>query len=105
MKMNNQDFQSVSRMLKVISQTHRLKIMWLCLDSTLSVSELVDELGDLSQSLVSHHLKQLRDANLICDSRDGKRVRYHVTDECIRCILRDIMGHTVGKHKQKQTKG
>ena len=98
--MDSQHFQDVSRLLKVIGQAHRLKIMWLCLDSALSVSELVDALGDLPQSLVSHHLKQLRDANLISDRRDGKRIRYQVIDECIRCIIKDIMAHTAGKQKR-----
>lgn len=97
--MDNNDFQDVSRLLKVISQAHRLRILWSCLDSALSVRELMHVLEEPSQSLVSHHLKQLRDANLISARRDGKRMLYQVTDECIRCIIQDIVGHTVGKHK------
>ena len=97
--MNNDDFQDVSRLLKVISQAHRLRILWACLDSAMSVSELMRVMGEPSQSLVSHHLKQLRDANLISARRNGKRMLYQVTDECIRCIIQDIVGHTIGKHK------
>lgn len=72
--MDNNDFQDVSRLLKVISQAHRLRILWSCLDSALSVRELMHVLEEPSQSLVSHHLKQLRDANLISARRDGKRM-------------------------------
>ncbi len=100
--MKNQHFQQVAHIFQMLSQPHRLKIMWLCLEKPLSVSDIMIEMQSLSQSLASHHLKQLRDAKLIHSTREGKRVLYQVKDECARCIIRDVFAHTKGIHKRKK---
>lgn len=99
--MDDQYFQKVANTFRMLSQPNRLKIMWLCLEQSLSVSDIMTKMKTLSQSLISHHLKLLREANLIHATRDGKRVLYHVKDECARCIIRDVIAHTKDKHKGK----
>ncbi len=99
--MNNQHFQQVTHIFHMLSQPHRLKIMWLCLKQPLSVSDITIEMKNLSQSLVSHHLKQLREANLIHSARNGKHVLYQVTDEWVRCIICDMFAHTKRRIKRK----
>lgn len=50
--------------------------------------------AERSQTLVSHHLRVLRAAGLVCSRRDGKMVMYVLTDEG-RGLLRAILGEAV----------
>ena len=72
-------------MLNVASDSTRLKILYTLFskDNQLvekSVSEIVSEVG-ASQSLISHQLKVLKDADLISSRKDGLRVFYSLKDE------------------------
>lgn len=63
---------------KALSDITRLKIMWLLLsiDSKISVSEIIDVLGE-NQYNVSKHLKILKNAGLIYEKKDGRWTFYH----------------------------
>ncbi|NNF17748.1 MAG: metalloregulator ArsR/SmtB family transcription factor [Gammaproteobacteria bacterium] len=63
--------------LKAAAEPTRFRLLSLCARSQMSVTELVDVLGQ-SQPRVSRHLKRLCDAGLIERRRDGKHVFYHV---------------------------
>jgi ArsR family transcriptional regulator len=52
--------------------------MGILLSGSKKVGEINAELG-IEQSLLSHHLKVLRDAGLVSAVRDGKAVRYSLT--------------------------
>lgn len=45
-----------------------------------TVSEFV-ELFQISQPLVSQHIKKLKDADLVSEKRDGKRILYRLNPE------------------------
>ncbi len=68
---------------KAIADETRQKIMsflccrWLC------VSDVVDQLGEVSQPTVSHHLGILRGANLVLTRRQGKQIFYSLNQEAI----------------------
>lgn len=62
-------------LLKTFSEPQRLRILNLLQNTELTVSELVEILG-LSQSNVSHHLKILKDQNLIDFSKSGSQKFY-----------------------------
>ena len=65
------DLQNV-RFAKAISDETRQRIMdELCCD-WLSVNDVVERLGDVSQPTVSHHLKILDDAGLLHRKREGQ---------------------------------
>lgn len=72
--------KELSNLLKLISDKSRLKILCILKNSELCVCELMKE-TKLSQSLISHHLKDLKDANLVSDRKEGKWVHYSLTDE------------------------
>jgi ArsR family transcriptional regulator len=61
---------------KAIADETRQKIMNLLCCRELCVSDLVDELGDVSQPTVSHHLQILKRAGLVETRREGKQVFY-----------------------------
>lgn len=63
--------------LKLLSDPTRLRVMRTLLDAPSHVGVLRDQL-DIEQSLLSHHLRVLREAGLVRAERDGKAVRYRV---------------------------
>ena len=66
--------------LKTLADTTRLSILRLLMNGPCHVSELNLVLG-LEQSLLSHHLKVLRDQGFVNATRDGKAVLYSLRPE------------------------
>ncbi len=56
------------------------------------VHELVDAL-EVTQPLMSQHLRVLRESNLIGGRRAGKEIRYSIVDEHVIHIVRDAIHH------------
>lgn len=64
-----------SKVLSVLSNSARLKLL-ICLGhGQKNVTELIANCG-LSQSAVSQHLEKMRDAKLVSARKDGKEVYY-----------------------------
>lgn len=61
---------------KALADETRQKIMEICCCRQMSVGEIVEKLGDVTQPTVSHHLKILRDAGLVIVERRGKEIYY-----------------------------
>ncbi|HEY5998209.1 MAG TPA: metalloregulator ArsR/SmtB family transcription factor [bacterium] len=76
--------------LKALGDENRLRILMLLRERELCVFELMGVLG-LSQSLVSSHLGVLRSAGLVDARREGKRMRYAITEEGRRGGKRGIV--------------
>lgn len=55
----------------------------------------------LSQSLVSHHLRLLRAAQLLKAGRRGKQVFYSIPDCHVRDMLTNMTEHLVEPHEQE----
>ena len=70
----------LSTFLKLISDNSRLQILCILQKNEHCVCELMEE-TKLSQSLVSHHLKDLKDAGLVTDRKDSKWVYYSLTSK------------------------
>lgn len=66
--------------LKALADENRLRILMLLRERELCGFELMGVLG-LSQPLVSSHLGVLRSAGLVEARREGKRMRYAITEE------------------------
>ncbi len=80
-------------MLKVLGNPVRLGvILELEKHGEQCVHELVASL-DVSQPLMSQHLRVLRQANLIVGRRDGKEIRYLIADDHVIHIVRDAIRH------------
>jgi len=90
------DPTSISRgaeLLKVLSSPVRLGvILQLEAHGEQCVHELVASL-EVTQPLMSQHLRILRSANLIVGRRDGKEMRYSITDDHVIHIVRDAIRH------------
>lgn len=71
MQMATDPCETAPESLRVLAEPLRWRIVELLSREELCVCHLVEELG-VSQPLVSHHLRVLRDAGLV----DGERYRY-----------------------------
>ncbi|MBW4621053.1 MAG: metalloregulator ArsR/SmtB family transcription factor [Cyanosarcina radialis HA8281-LM2] len=76
MAIANDESKSCAERLKAIADTTRLSVLQILMAGPKHVGEINAVLG-LEQSLLSHHLKILRQAGLVEATRDGKAVLYH----------------------------
>ena len=78
--------QTVAFVAKSLSDENRLRILLCVYQGKKSVSGIVEEL-QLSQPLVSHHLKELRLSLLVKVERRGPFIYYEIADGRILEIL------------------
>ncbi len=71
---------SLSSILKLVSEESRLKLICILRQGEHCVCELMEHV-EMSQSLISHHLKDLKDAGVLADEKRGLRVYYSLTDK------------------------
>jgi ArsR family transcriptional regulator, arsenate/arsenite/antimonite-responsive transcriptional repressor len=74
---------SLSSLLKVVSEESRLKLLCILRQGEHCVCELMEHV-DLSQSLISHHLRDLKEAGVVTDDKRGLKVFYTLTKEGVR---------------------
>ncbi|NJK30104.1 MAG: winged helix-turn-helix transcriptional regulator [Acaryochloris sp. SU_5_25] len=79
-----QTSQSCANKLKTLADATRLSILKLLMNGPQHVNEL-NAILKMEQSLLSHHLKVLRQAGFVQATRDGKAVRY--------ALVPDIQSH------------
>lgn len=65
--------------LKILADETRLSVLALLMECPKHVGEL-NQVLQIEQSLLSHHLKVLRQEGFVTAVRDGKAVLYHLTD-------------------------
>ena len=68
-----------AEILKTLANPRRLEIVHRLSDGPCEVGRLAEELG-MSQPNVSQHLSVLRAAGLVDAERDGREVRYRLSD-------------------------
>lgn len=74
------DVKKLSTLLKIVSDNSRLQLLCMLNNGEHCVCQLMEHLK-LSQSLISHHLKDLRDCGLVSDRKDGKWSYYSLTSK------------------------
>jgi DNA-binding transcriptional ArsR family regulator len=62
--------------LKAIADPKRREILRLIWTEELPATDIASHFGDVTRSAISQHLGVLRQANLICERRDGTRRLY-----------------------------
>ena len=68
----------ISSLLKVVSEESRLKLLCILRRGEHCVCEIMEHV-ELSQSLISHHLKDLKEAEVVQDEKRGLYVYYSLT--------------------------
>lgn len=79
---------------RLLGEPNRLRLVAACLDRPRTVTELTREIG-VSQSLVSHHLRLLRAARLLRQTRSGKNVLYDLPDCHVAAMLTNMIEHVL----------
>lgn len=72
-------FLAVSEIFRQLGDSSRTRIFWLlchCEECVINLSAMMN----MSSPAVSHHLKQLKTAELIVSRREGKEVYYRAAD-------------------------
>lgn len=68
--------------LRVLADQTRLSVLKSLMAGPMRVNELQAALG-MEQSLLSHHLKVLRDEALVDTSREGKSILYRISADAV----------------------
>lgn len=75
-----------ARLMKAMSNPHRLSILCRLLDGERCVSEL-EETASLSQSALSQHLAKLRESGLVITRREAQNIYYSLAHDDVRQVL------------------
>jgi DNA-binding transcriptional ArsR family regulator len=90
--MSGKDAARLAEVFRLIGDESRLGILMACLDEPVCVSDIAG-LTRLSPSLVSHHLRRLRQARLVAASKRGRQVFYAAADAHVRRVIGDMAEH------------
>jgi len=82
----------LSEFYKVFGDATRLRVLDVLVNKPLCVNE-ISEILDISQSAISHQLKNLRASNLVKTEKVGKNVYYSIADDHIETILKVGLEH------------
>jgi len=85
-----EDFQALAEVFRQLSDGTRLRLYWLLCHCEECVTNL-SAMMQMSSPAVSHHLRQLRAAELITSRRDGKEVYYKAVDTPTARLLHNAM--------------
>lgn len=90
-KIDRSQFEEVAYLLKALAHETRLCIvMQLTRNGVMSVSELLGTF-DCEQSLLSHHLTDMRAKGILNCRRDGKNSLYSLKDKRVAKMLKCVM--------------
>lgn len=77
-KVRAKKLQVLENILKLVAEKSRLKLLCLLNKKTQCVCELMEQ-TKLSQSLISHHLKDLKKTSLVTSQKKGLKAYYRLT--------------------------
>lgn len=77
---DDNDIERAARCLKAMSHPLRLKILCVLGSHSISVQDIVEQVGT-SQSNISQHLAILRDKGILDYKKEANRVYYFIDDE------------------------
>ena len=88
------DLKKIEKISKALGDPYRLKIMEQIKKEkcAMQCSCIIDAFK-LSQSTVSHHLKQLIEADLIIAEKDGRHVNYQVNKEVFSSYIKYLANY------------
>ena len=75
-----------AEIMNLLGETSRLKIVLYLWDKEASVSEIMTYL-QMSQPLVSHHLKLLKEAHILKAVKQGKKMIYGLANSVVKDIV------------------
>lgn len=78
----SKDIQDLSGLLKIVAEQNRLRLLCILRDGgEHCVCEFEEHATDLSQSLISHHLADLKQADLVVAEKRGLKTHYALSEQ------------------------
>lgn|SRR5690625_6539 len=84
--------KDVANLFKALSSTTRIRILFLLKQQMLTVTEISESLH-VSQSAISHQLRELKLARLVKSNRKGRKVIYELDDDHVHQIFEMAVEH------------
>lgn len=88
-ELTSEQYQTAAFLAKSLSDENRLRILHFISDGKKSVGSIVESLN-LSQPLVSHHLRELKRSLLVKVERNGPFVYYELADQRVLTVARAL---------------
>jgi len=85
--------EKLAKLFKILGDANRLRILLVIGKNERSVSEVIKATG-LSQTLVSFHLKALRDAGVVTAERQGAFIYYRLVKPGLLDLVDEFRGYT-----------
>lgn len=83
----------MSKVFTALGDEHRQRILLLFeRGERLNVGQIA-EVSTLSRSAVSHHLKILRDANVLLNEKIGKEIYFWINRPFVEAVLSDVLDY------------
>lgn len=76
----------MAELFRVFGDSTRIKILCALFDRERNVTEICEAV-DMSQSAISHQLRLLKQADLVCSRREGKAMVYSLADDHVKTII------------------
>lgn len=93
MKLHSKELMyGLSEFYKIFGDPTRLRILDVLVNGPMCVNDISEVLG-MSQSAISHQLKNLRASNLVKTEKIGKNVNYSISDDHIKITLKYGIEH------------
>lgn len=86
--------QRVAELFSVLGDTSRVKIIAALLNGPMNVQSLADTVG-ITPSAISHHMRSLRQMQLVRSLKQGRQVFYSLDDEHVEELFLRGMDHVL----------
>ncbi|WP_311478885.1 metalloregulator ArsR/SmtB family transcription factor [uncultured Gulosibacter sp.] len=100
--MKNPAIDRAASIFHVLGHAGRLELVVTLFDGGRSVSELAEQL-QMTQPLVSQHLRTLRDVGLVAVTVSGRNRIYELADEHVRHVVADALVHSAEHLEQPES--
>lgn len=84
--------QDVANLFKALSSSTRIKILYLLKQQQLTVTQISEKL-EISQSAISHQLRELKLARLVTSTKQGRQMIYELDDDHVHQIFDIAIEH------------
>lgn len=96
MKDNNINYskkvEKLASMFGLLGDFTRLQIVTLLMNKDANVGDIAKEL-QMTQSAISHQLRILKDAQILKNNKNGRRVIYSINDDHVSTIIQEGLKH------------
>jgi ArsR family transcriptional regulator len=93
-RIDQETVMRVAELFRALGDISRVKILIALLQKEMNVGALAEEVG-ISESAVSHHLRNLRQLHLVRARKHGRQVFYCLDDDHINELIRSGVDHVL----------